>query len=148
MESGQGDATASEGRGGGRGGGSTVVGGGGGYVWGGVASGGRRTWQSESQPSAPMVLLSSHASADERMPLPHTCTTGVTATASETVELAVTSSACVTFPTSRVLEPSATESTTSASNPSRRRLAPPTLTVDAFTVTKGCAPMCAGSPSE
>ena len=30
--------------------------------------------QSESQPSPPTVLLSSHASAVERMPLPQTCT--------------------------------------------------------------------------
>ena len=36
------------------------------------------TWQSESQPSPPTVLLSSQASAVERTPLPHTCTTGVT----------------------------------------------------------------------
>eukprot|EP00964_Phaeocystis_antarctica_P018676 scaffold10311_cov55-Phaeocystis_antarctica.AAC.1 len=82
------------------------------------------------------------------MPLPHTCTTGVTATASETVEFAVTSSACVTLPTSSVLEPSATESTTKASAASRRRRAPLTLTVDAFTLMKGCGPMCAGSPGQ
>ena len=28
------------------------------------------------------------------------------------------------------------------------RLAPPALTVDAFTLMGGCGPMCAGSPSE
>ena len=36
------------------------------------------TWQSESQPSPPTVLLSSQASAVERTPFPQTCTTGVT----------------------------------------------------------------------
>eukprot|EP00908_Phaeocystis_cordata_P025140 Transcript_7594.p2 GENE.Transcript_7594~~Transcript_7594.p2 ORF type:complete len:206 (-),score=4.41 Transcript_7594:170-787(-) len=59
--------------------------------------------QSASQPSPPAVILSSHASAVERMPLPQTCTTGTTATASSSVPvpLAAASSATVATVESR-----------------------------------------------
>eukprot|EP00964_Phaeocystis_antarctica_P126238 scaffold89977_cov64-Phaeocystis_antarctica.AAC.2 len=50
------------------------------------------SWHSASQPSPPTVLLSSHASADERTPLPQTCTTGVTVKLSVAVALPVSSS--------------------------------------------------------
>ena len=103
--------------------------------------------QSASHPSPPSVLLSSHASAVERTPLPQMWTTGATVTASP-VELLRSSSVVERLPVVNVdgVEP---DETTLDERPtlSRRRRLPLVVTVDALTSMGGCAPTWAGSPS-
>ena len=79
------------------------------------------TAHSASQPSPPTVLLSSHASAVERMPLPQMCTTGVTVTVSEVV-LLVSSSVDERLPTLYGVAPSFTTVVVMPTLSRRRRL--------------------------
>ena len=130
---------------------------------------------SAEQPSPPAVLLSSHASAVERTPLPQMCTGATYATASTSVSLpaATASSVAVATVVSRassvwsvgsygdspadaVVTP--TETPSDASTLSRRPsppsppppAAPPpsTESPEALTTMSGCGPTCGGSPSE
>jgi hypothetical protein len=97
------------------------------------------SWHNASQPSPPTVLLSSHASADERKPLPQTCTIGVTVTLSVAVRLPVSSSSAVRLPTEYGVLPSLTIEDDRLRPLSRRRLL--LVSVEALTLSAGCGPV-------
>jgi len=78
------------------------------------------TAQREEQPSPPSVLLSSHASAVERSPLPQTCTTGTKSSSVSSVVLLVSTTTSVVS-SSKGEVPSASLLTESESDEKRRR---------------------------
>ena len=103
------------------------------------------SWHSASQPSSGSVLLSSHASALDRRPLPQTWTTGVSFTGA--TSLAFASSVSVGSPTPSSIASSRGELASSSSTTVRpkastdsRRL----LTASARAVSGGCGPRCIG----
>ena len=114
-------------------------------------------WHSAEQPSPAAVLLSSHASAVERMPLPQTCTGGVYESASVVDSLPVTKSSSTTSPVDSSRSASTgevpdevTEAPAVRAALSRRRDdgASARESSDVLTSIDGCGPRCAGSPSE